>query len=369
LRTIENPISETLRSLGAEMAPVRNVGGQKSTQTALSFGDVGGELEAIQTSAALVDLSARGLLAITGADRAAWLHGLCTQEIKGMSSGEGAYACHIDIKGRIQADMRVSVFEEMILLDLEPGMAAPLRRLFKRFVVMEEVKISDRSAAAASLALVGPAAGQRLEAVSGLALTALEAHHLLPASIFGCEALVCATDQFGPPAFRVSIARDQYEEVYRGLLAAEGGTRPAGRRALELARIEAGVPRFGAELGGDVLFNEAGLDTAVNFNKGCYLGQEVVERVDARGKVGRKLMGLRIDVPGGGLPPVGSVVANSERKLGALTSVGRYGQRVLGMGFLHRADNAPGAAVQVRLADSDVTYPGVVVERGQLSSS
>ncbi len=362
---VENPLAALLESRGAVMAPISNVGGQKHTQTALSFGDEAGELEALTGGVGLLDLTARGLLVVEGADRASWLHGLCTQDIKKMPSGGGGYACHIDIKGRIVADMRVGVFEEMILLDVEPGMAASLRRLLKRFVVMERVTVADRSAQVGTLGLAGPGAAATLGRALGEELSAMAPHGVRPGAVGDLDVLVSATDQLGGPGFRISTARESVGELFEALERA--GARPCGWEAMERSRIRAGVPRFGAELGPEVLFNEAGLDTAVSFTKGCYLGQEIVERVDARGKVGRRLMGLVIE--GSGVPAPGGVIANGERALGEVTSSARVGARVLAMGYIHRADNAPGSRLVVRPPEGQEgeVFEAVIVERGALA--
>lgn len=372
MRTIDNPLADKLRALGGILEPLANVGGQKHSETAISFGDVDGELDALRRGVGLVDLSARGLLVITGEERAAWLHGLCTQDIKAMGSGQGGYACHVDIKGRIQADMRVGVFDEMILMDMEPGLAAPLRRQLKRFIVMEKVGIVDRSGESGAIGVAGPGAAALIAELCGEDLSGLPTHHLRAVALGDEDAIVAATDQLGAPGYRIAVSRAGLGATFDRLLGAGGGAcRPVGWQAVEVARVGAGLARFGPELGPEVLFNEAGLATAVSFTKGCYLGQEIVERVDARGRVGRRLMGLRLDAQPGALPEPGSLITNEARKLGVLTSVAWVEGRALALGFIHRDDNEPGARLQIVPEEGAGGAPchALVVERDQLGAS
>ncbi len=361
VRKVANPLL-SLFDDSAHVEARHGVNGTRLYDVAIDFGAPDKETHALGHGAALVDLTNRGLLVITGADRAPWLHGLCTQDIKGLEHSHGAYACHVDIKGRIMADMRVGVWQEMILMDLEPGLAPGLRRALKRFVVMEDVKVVDRTNVTGTIGLIGPQAAAVLQDLCGLSFDQLPTHHLQAAQIANLEVLVAATDQFGVPGFRISVARQDTAELWQHLLQAAPQLQPCGLGALEHAQLKAGIPRFGVELSPKVLFNEAELTTAVSFTKGCYLGQEVVERVDARGRVGRRLLGLVLqNATAQNLPPNGSAISNDQRKLGHLTSVAWDEElnAAIALGFIHRADNEPGARLKV---DSD--WEAIVVERG-----
>lgn len=376
-RKMDNPLLSQLNAAGAVIEERHDRVGTRSRDVALHFGDELAERQALTQSAGLVDLSGRGLLVVSGADRVDWLHGLCTQDIKGLSHGQSAYACHVNIKGRIIADMHVGVWEDLFLIDVDPGVAPGLRRALKKYVVMEDVRVVDRSNVSGTLGVIGPEAAAVMSA-SGIDVSALAPDHLNVFDVRGVEALVATTEQFGVPGFRVTVARQDLSELWETLTKADGqasAPRLCGSLALETTRVATGVPRFGVELDESVLFNEAELTTAVSFSKGCYLGQEVVERVDARGNVARRLLGLTLKGVDGpeSLPPVGSEVRNAKRKLGLLTSVAWLEELpgAVAMGFVHRADNEPGTTLEVHAPTNDEGGPweGIVVERGQWLST
>jgi folate-binding protein YgfZ len=323
--------------------------------TAASFGDLAGEVAALFGEVALVDLGERGLLSIAGDDRTKWLHGLCTQDIAGLGPLEGAYACHIDIKGRIIADFRVVNLGDFLLLDTEPGMARPLRRALKRYVVMEKIQARERMAEVGQLGLVGPGAIEVLAKLTGDrdALAGLKVHGAAPVEFGGAEVLAIRTDQFGVDGLRLVGPHAELASLW-GALAAHA--RPVGTRALELVRIWHGRPIFGADLGPDVLFNEACLGDAVSFTKGCYLGQEVVERVDSRDRAPRKLVALDFDAT---IPsetrPTGPLRLDGQ-EVGLLTSYGALPAAgyARGLALVRRGAWGAGQRLEAALEDSSV---------------
>lgn len=371
-KTIPAPLAQAHAERGAPVSERPYAIAPGAYPTPERFGALEDELRALSEGAALADLTGRAILEVSGRDRHAWLHGLCTQEIKALKPGEGAYACHIDIKGRILTDMRVSVEDERFLLDMEPGEGDRMRRAFKRFIVMEQVKVKDLTAKQAALGLVGPQAAEILHGLTGEArLLGLPVHHHLRAAFGDIAAHIAATDQLGPLGFRITCARDDAAALWALLLdAGAGAVVPVGEQALEAARVRAGRPRLGHDLTDAVLFNEALLHDAVSFTKGCYLGQEIVERVDARGRVGRKLLGLRLPIDHDQLPAPGATVSNTSRKLGALTSVAWLPDAgyAVALAFLHRADNAPGTQLIVRATDDGPELAAWVTERSGLGT-
>jgi folate-binding protein YgfZ len=354
----DHPLWAELERDGATWGEARAVG---AWTTALDFGDPERELDALLTGAALVDASARGTLVVSGEDRAAWLHGLCTQEVKKLRPGEGARACHIDVRGRVIADLGVSALDDLLVLDVEPGVAPNLKRVFRRYVVMEDVKVTDRSEQTGSLELLGPGWAAALAWV-GLgdelaALLHLSPHAVAPLELRGVECMAVGTRRLGVPGVRLSCPREALGRVWRALRA-NPAVAPCGWRAQETARVLLGQPRQGAELSEEVLFNELGLDEAVSFNKGCYLGQEVIERVEARNRAGRRLMGLQVE---GEAPPAGSELMLDGKKVGVLTSAAAYQGQAWGMGFVAHAKAEEDARVEV------AGRPARLLERRNLS--
>ena len=359
-----HPLLHELNAACAQLQELPNPAGKGATLTAMRYGDSwADELTALLTGTALCDWSGRSLLQVQGKDSAKWLHGLCTQDIKGIASGAGAYACHIDIKGRIVTDFRVTKTSDSFLLDLEPGEAKRIRRAFKRFIVMEDVKVINLSTTHGTLGLVGPG----VTPILGDAFETLPTHSVIEESIAGISCRVIASDLYGQRGARIIAPREQLPVLWMHFEGQEGVTF-AGEDALEALRIRSGRPRFGSDLSDSVLFNEALLDDAVSFTKGCYLGQEIVERVDARGRVGRKLVALKLDCTAQTLPTSGSKVFNAKRALGTLTSSAwqpdlGFG---LGLGLVHRSDNDLGAALKVGDIEG-ASMDAKVITRGQPS--
>jgi folate-binding protein YgfZ len=362
----DRPLEALLNAAGAAWVELPGAWGAAAPwSTPLDYGDADAESRVVLEGVGLSDLTQRGMLAVSGLDRARWLHGLCTQHIKGLQPMQGGYACHVDIKGRIQADLWALNAGEVLLLDVEPGVARPLRRVLKGFIVMEQVKLVDRSGVMGAVGVVGPQSARLLSGQApDVAWEQLPVGHAHPAVIAGVECLVWRVGRVGGLEYQLVALREELASLWSALR--EAGASPVGWTALERARLRAGRPRFGAELSGEVLFNEAELQEGVSFNKGCYLGQEIIERVDARGNINRRLRTL-LQAPGRPPLPVGATLRNAERRLGEVTSAAWLPElgRSVALGFLHRSDNAPGAVVQAELPSGELEEV-VVSARGVL---
>lgn len=293
--------------------------------------------------AALVDLRADETLEVTGSDRVRWLHGLCTQHIKELGVGQGAYACHVDVKARIVADMRVMVFPDRFWLNADPGVGKILRRALRKYVVMEDVKIRNATAEIAVLGVFGPhAADMLIAAGAATEIRGLAPNHWIFDDGMEAEAVIAADGRLGVPGYRLMMDPEDVD-----ILVPELDLGWASAEDCEVVRVRNGLPRLKADLADGVLFNEAGLDTAIHYQKGCYLGQEVVERVHSRGRVSRRLLPIVIEASEDTLPPSGALIRGA-RKYGALTSVAWQPDRAqaAALGFVHRSWE-PGTPVTV----------------------
>ena len=319
--------------------------------------DVRGESEAARGAAALFELPSRGLLEVAGGDRVRWLDGMVSGDVKALAAAgprSGCYALVLTREGRIVADVHVLARPDRLLLELEraalPGALAHL----DRYVVADDVRLADVSGAFARLAVEGPAAADVLAAALGRPL-ALEPDAAAEVELAGRPALAAAFSLSGLPARQLFVAPEGAEAAGAALLAAgrARGVAAAGADALELLRVEHGVPRFGRELTPEVLPAEARLERAVSETKGCYTGQEVVTRMRSRGRVSHLLVGLRFEAPG---VAAGTELRAGERAVGAVTSVAdspRHGP--IGLGFVRAAESEPGSgllagAVRARVA-------------------
>jgi folate-binding protein YgfZ len=287
-------------------------------QAALDFGDPVGEYGALREGCGLVDVSWHDQGIVAGTDRQRFLNAYVTCDVKGLASGQGARGFFTSAQGRILADVVVAELGERLWLLLPPGREPALREHLGRFVLADRVEL--RSAArTAALALVGPRAAAALAGAGAPAPAGEWEVASWPAA--GAEASVQRLRPCGEACFLIRVEREAAAAAAERLLAA--GARTVGSSALERLRVEAGVPRFGADYDERHFPAETGLEDAVSFTKGCYLGQEVVARIHYRGHVNRRLAGLRFDPEAWAAGPVGPgepLLASGE-EVGTLGSV------------------------------------------------
>lgn len=251
--------------------------------------------EALRSHAAWIDLSARGKIRVTGEDRARLLHAMSTNDVNHLATGHGLYAFFLNDKGRILADAYIYNLGNALLLDTEPETAAKLRDHLDRYIIADDAELSDETNAWATIELAGP---NSLELASELGIP-------LPESEYGVrdwnDAFVARVSSTGSQGVRVFLPADQKQDFIAQLEAAK--IPEASAEEARTVRIENGIPRYGEEISERYLVQETGVTQAVHYNKGCYLGQEIVERVRSRGQVHRVLKPVRIE--GSDPPPPG----------------------------------------------------------------
>jgi folate-binding protein YgfZ len=254
----------------------------------------------------LLDRSERGKLAVRGSDAADYLQGQVTNDVEALEPGEGCYAALLDRKGHLQADMRVlRTGAEEIWIDTEPEGTEAARRHLETYKIGREVEIVDETANRAILSLIGPRAAEVGGGVS------LPEHASAPGAIAGVEVLRVGTSE---GIDLLSAAADAV--ALRGSLL-EAGAVEVSPNAVEIVRIEAGRPRFGAEMSNETMPAEAGIvDAAVSFTKGCYIGQEPVARLHYKGRPNRHLRGLELSGPA----EAGTALWLGDREVGRIGS-------------------------------------------------
>jgi tRNA-modifying protein YgfZ len=235
----------------------------------------------------LLERSDRGKLIVSGSEAAEYLQGQLTNDVEALAPGEGQYAALLDRKGHMQADMRVlRTSAEEIWLDTEPEALGSALRHLEMYKIGREVAIADLSAERAILSLIGP----RSIEIAGTA--ALPEHANEATSVAGVPCLALGTAEGIDLIVRVTDATN-----LRGALI-RAGALEVSAQAAELVRIEAGRPRFGAEMSSETMPAEAGIvERAVSFTKGCYIGQEPVARLHYKGRPNRHLRGLQLSAP------------------------------------------------------------------------
>ncbi len=300
----------------------------------------------LRTGAVVADLTGRGAIAVTGPDSAALIHGLVTNEVKGLHPGSGASAALLTPKGKMRAYLAVlRLSQEELLLDCEPALAAPLMAILSGYVPFSQSTLEDRTASTGVLHLEGPTASDVLTA-AGIAEPAPEPFSHRVTGDGDAALRVVRVSRAGEPGFDLLTRPDSLPPLLE-LLVRHGAVlvKPA---VLEAGRIEAGLPRWGAELDETVLPNEAWLErTAISYTKGCYLGQETVARLKTYGHVNRHLVALLLPI--GGPASAGDTVRAGGETVGRVTSAADSllrGHRVA-LAFVRREHETPGTTLTV----------------------
>ena len=235
----------------------------------------------------LLDNSARGKLIVSGPEAAEYLQGQLTNDVEALAPGEGQYAALLDRKGHMQADMRVlRTSAEEIWIDTEPAALPAARRHLEMYKIGREVALADVTAERAILSLIGP----RSVEIAGTA--ALPEFAVETTEISGVACLAVGSGD----GIDLIAGAPEADRLSKALLAA--GAAAVNPEAAEVLRIEAGRPRFGAEMSVETMPAEAGIvEAAVSFTKGCYIGQEPVARLHYKGRPNRHLRGLELSAP------------------------------------------------------------------------
>ena len=340
------------------------------------FGNSTAEYAAVRSAAGLTDLSYRGLLQLTGPDRFSFLQGMLSNDVLALKPFTGQYATLLSQQGKVIADVRVLCALNSIYLDFFESLKEKILSHLNRYLVADEVEIADRSSEYATLSIQGPQSEALLrKLVPQVELPEAPLRHAMITldgtaicTVFASHTGEAGIDLIGPVAKlpdlaqRLSEAGKEFSAVW------------AGEEAQNVLRVEAGIPRYGVDFTEDNLLLEVGLDHAVSFSKGCYLGQEVVERIRSRGHVNKKLAGLILDGEASANP--GDAIVHADKAVGNLTSSVQSPTlgRPIALGYVHRDCWTPGTRVIVKHdameIDARVTnLPFVPARSGLVSSS
>jgi folate-binding protein YgfZ len=313
------------------------------------YGDPAAEYRVAREAAGLVDLSFRGLLEVTGGERLRWLNGQVTQDVKALRPGEGRLAAALDAKGHILADLAVYGLEDRVWLNVPRERLDTLRTAFDRHIIADDVQVRDASRDVASLMLLGPRAAAIVAAACGDAAAGLAPWQHTEAELAGVPTRVVATRWLRIPGFDLVVPGAAASAAWGSILDAgrAEGLLPVGMAALEVLRVEAAWPWFGVDFDESHLLMEALTTEHVSFTKGCYIGQEVVTRVEHQGHLNRRLCGLL--VAGDRVPPLGAAIQSGDRTVGRVTSAVHSPAiaRSIALGHVRRECWAPGTRLTI----------------------
>lgn len=333
------------------------MGTYNGVETALSFGSPAGELAALRQGCGVFALAWRSLIAVTGKDRVRWLHNMVTNNVRDLAVNRGNYNFVLNAQGRILGDMCIFNRGESFLLETDTSQVETLVNAMKRFIIMDKVELTP-AAGLTALGVCGPEAAKTLATVgvdiSGMA--AMETHEL---SVAGHSVTVISGPESKPgwceiwlglstpdqPINGPDESSSHAQEIWAKLTGA--GAQPVGTEALETWRILRGIPQYGQDIRNSDLPQETCQTAALNFTKGCYIGQEIVERIRSRGHVHRQFSGF--EFPAGVPEPA---KGEPDRKaMAEITSVARVpaaeGTKNIGLGYVRREVLAAGPEVDL----------------------
>ena len=273
----------------------------------------------LRQHAAWLDLSARGKIRVTGEDRARLLHAMTTNQVEKLKPGEGCYAFFLNAQGRILGDVNLFCFEDYFLLDTEPETHHKLFEHLDRYIIADDVTIEDQTERTCTIAVEGPEARAMLTNLgapipeSPYWTAYFEIGTADPGQAMTIVAGVSSTGSDG--YFLIAPVEHKAELIAR---LTEAGAVAATSEDGRVVRLEHGVPRYGDEITERYLVQETGQMQAVSFTKGCYLGQEIVERVRSRAQIHRVLR--RVEIDSATVPDAGAALKSGEAPAGEIVS-------------------------------------------------
>jgi len=279
---------------------------------------------------------------VIGEDRARLLHAMCTQDIAGLRPGQGAYAFFLNAQGRILADANIFCFEDSFLLDTEPETAGKLYDHIERYIIADDVTLEDETERTATLAIEGPKAEQALRQW-GVTLPDAEG-----STAHWGGRIVARVSSTGAPGYFLILPASSTAEV----IAIVSALPQADAEEARVVRIENGRPRYGEEISDRYIVQETGQLRGVHFSKGCYLGQEIVERVRSRAQVHRMLR--RLELNSAAAPAAGTKFSAGGSEAGEIAS--------------SALSPATGKVVALAYVRTPFAEPGTVIDAGAFTA-
>ena len=312
------------------------------------FGSVTDEFVALRSTCGVYHFAERVKIQLTGSDRLRWLNGMVTNNVRDLAVGYGVYAFLLNPQGHILGDLTAYNRGESILADTDQSQLEKILATFEHYIIMDDVDATNISDRLTTIGLKGPACDAVLKA-AGLDVPQLRPLQIADLSWQQLAISIVRGESERYPSYEVWLAPEDTPRLRDALQLA--GAAPVGRDALELYRIALGIPRYGQDIRKRDLPQETEQQRALNFNKGCYVGQEIVERIRSRGNVHRTFTGFKVN----GAPPApGTKIRAQDKDVGEITSSAVVpasdGDHTIALGYVRREVGVPGK--EVRVADS-----------------
>jgi folate-binding protein YgfZ len=336
-------LHDTLASASAHLSEY------SGAATAADFGDVQAEFQALVADAGVYDLGWRAKIGVSGADRTRWLNGMITNNVRDLAAGRGLYAFLLNPQGRILGDLYAYNRGSSLLVDTDQSQVGKVLEIFDHYIIMDDVEVAINEQLTA-IGIAGPKAREVLwtASVEFPELAPLRCHDLIWRNT---ELTLVRGDIPTVECYELWLAPANVKSVWDALVTA--GAKPVGTAALELLRIASGIPRYGQDIREKDLPQETGQQRALHFTKGCYIGQEIVERIRSRANVHRTFTGFEIRGP---LPEPGVKIQADGKDVGEITSSASLplarGEYPVAVGYLRREAALPGKHLQAASASA-----------------
>jgi folate-binding protein YgfZ len=354
-----NPILQT-PLLDAHRAAGANIGEWFGCALPSDFGDWRKEYRFARESVALLDKNYRAYLSFTGPDRVRYLNAILTNNIKDLKAGEGIVSLFLNPQGRIQAEIETYAEEEKLLCVSFAMIREELIPALDHFIIMDDVTLTDETARYETLPVEGPLVIEIVKQLANIDLEALPELGWKDSKVSSIPCRIIRRSPGGNPSAEFLCEQSHLPALWNVLLdttrAHEGG--PAGYTALSALRLEAGIPWFGYDFGEKQIPHEAGLENShISYTKGCYTGQEIVERVRSRGQVNR--VRALFQLSEANLPSADTPILFAGKEIGSVTR-SAYSPTFhsnISMGYIRREQSNPGSEVQIDGATAIVISP------------
>jgi folate-binding protein YgfZ len=343
-RVIETPLAEMHRADGARL------GTWFGCALPDDFGDWLAEYRFARETVGVVDQNYRVYFDFTGPDRVRYLNAILTNNIKGLADHHGSVSLLLNPQGRILAEIETYAFPEKVLAISYALIREPLIEVIEKYIIMDDVTLKDETEQRGTLALEGPKAALCASELTGLDVQNLSDLELRECAVVTIPCSIIKRTIAGVANVEFLVERRNLQQLWNALLAAvkERGGGATGYSALNAVRLEQGLPWFGYDFGDKQIPHEAGLqDSHISYTKGCYTGQEIVERVRSRGQINRTRVLLKFDTAQ--LPVANTPLLSDAKEFGYVTSAAfsPVANGFIGMGYVRKERSAEGSPLEV----------------------
>ena len=325
--------------------------------SALDLGQVRVEFEALVHGCGVYDPGGRAHIALTGTDRTRWLNGMVTNNIRDLAVGRGVYAFLLNPQGRILGDLYAYNRGDSLMVDTDQVQLEKVLQVFDKYIIMDDVEVANISDELTAIGIAGPDSRKVLSA-AGIEHLALEKLQFVSVTWQDTSLTIVRGDNESVESYELWLEPAKVSAVWEALVRARAEV--VHGVALEMFRIASGIPRYAHDIRERDLPQETEQARALNFSKGCYIGQEIVERIRSRGAVHRKFTGFHVDGP---LPAPGTKIQAGGKEVGETTSSATLptakAEIAVALGYIRREMATPGkqvAAGEARLTVANLPF-------------